>query len=373
MTNPQLVFPALSSDAWAATAPMAFVQESAVPAEVLECPWGYEMMGTPATVTQADGHRLSGRLVQWDPAGNRCLFLAEPEFKELTLPLSRVREVTLDEVMAPGSMDWALTETSGPLAYCFKLEGDEVFSGTALKHVQRPEGHYVNIPVSDAGAFVRSFVGARFIVAAEVGPMSVTGVAAPSRAPASAPSVERTPAGVALVEPARTAAELRAAVKAQAKQPVRKLGDMLVSLQLLSVEQLARVLAQGMGNGALPLGERLVRLGMVSPEGLQRALHLKMGYPLVDLQRFDFDRALLKRLPRDRATQLSALPLAMSEEGRLIVALDDPGNSAALQALRFVFGVPSVVALPSKGSVRMQIARAYGAGEIADSGFNWGR
>lgn len=372
MTNSRLDFPTLSDDAWAATAPMAYRQESAVPAEAPECPWGYEMMVTPATVIRADGSRLSGRMVQWDPAGNRCLLLAEPDFRELTLPLSRLREVTLEEVMAPGGMSWASPETHGLLAYSFKLEGDEVFSGTAMKHVERPEGHYVNIRVSEAGAFVRSFVSARFILSAEVAPLP-TGIAGSSPAPGSSSLAARTAAGVALVEPARTATALRAAVKAHANQPVRKLGDMLVSLQLVSVEQLARVLSQGMGNGALPLGERLVRMGVVSQEGLQRALHLKMGYPLVDLQRFDFDPDLLKRLPRDRATALSVLPLTMADDGRLIVAVDDPGNSSALQALRFVFGVQAAIALSSSGSVRSHLHRAYRVDEGNGYGIEWGR
>jgi hypothetical protein len=376
MMTPQLDFPSLSNDAWAATAPMAFAPESAVPAEVPECPWGYEMMSTPATVTQSDGKRLGGRMVQWDPAGNRCLFLAEPDFRELTLPLSRLREVTLDEVMAPGAalggMGWAPPETPGLLAYSFRLEGDEVFSGTALRHVERPEGHYLNIRVTEAGAFVRSFVGARFILGAEVAPMP-TGIAGASPLPVGSMQGAQPSAGVALVEPVRTAAALRAAVKAQVNQPVRKLGDMLVSLQLLSVEQLARVLAGGMGNGALPLGERLVRMGLVSPEGLQRALHLKMGYPLVDLQRFEFDQALLKRLPRDRASAFGVLPLAFADDGRLIAAVDDPGNSSGLQALRFVYGVQVAIALPSSGSVRSQLHRAYRVDEINGLGLDWGR
>lgn len=376
MTNSRIDFPTLSNDAWAATAPMAFAGESAVADEVPECPWGYEMMVTPATVTQADGRRLSGRMVQWDPARNRCIFLAEPDFKEMTLPLSRLREVTLDEVVPPGAalggMGWAPPEAAGLLAYSFKLEGDEVFGGTAIKHVERPEGHYVNIRVSEAGAFVRSFVGARFILSAEVAPVP-TGIAGSSPAAGGSPLAGRPTAGVALVEPVRTAAALRAAVKAQANQPVRRLGDMLVSLQLVSEEQLARVLSQAMGNGALPLGERLVRMGVVSQEGLQRALHLKMGYPLVDLQRFDFDPDLLKRLPRDRATALSVLPLAMADDGRLIVAVDDPGNSSALQALRFVFGVQAAIALSSSGSVRSHLHRAYRVDEVNGYGIEWGR
>jgi len=356
---------------------MSFGAESAAPEEVPVCPWGYEMMDATATWAHADGRELNGRLVQWDPAGNRCMVRVEPAFTETMLPLTRIRELTLTDVMPPGSalggMGWGEPEAAAEgLSYRFELEGGEVFSGIAVRHVARPEGHYLNIRISEAGAFIRSFIGARFVVAAEVGAVRQELAGGPPPA-GTTPAPSGLPAPGALVEPVRSASALREAVKVQASQPVRKLGDMLVSLQLISVEQLARVLAQGMGNGALPLGERLVRMGMVSPEGLQRALHLKMGYPLVDLQRFDFDRALLKRLPRDRASQLSALPLAMSEDGRLIVALDDPGNSAALQAMRFVYGLPSVVALPGKGTVRMHIARAYGVGEIADSGFSWGR
>lgn len=367
--NTPLEFPSLSLDDWAPTAPMAFDDEPAREPAAVACPWAVEMMGAACTIDHADGRRLVGKLLQWDPSNNRCLFLTAPDYAETLLPIGRLRLVALTDVMPPGSSLGALgwseqAAVAGPVDFRLVLEGGATLQGVALSHVERSEGHYLARRVSAAGAFLRMFVPRRALQSAE---FSGAAAASPSTAPGAGAA-----APITRFEPLSSVAALQQAIKAQADLPVRRLGDILVSLELVSVEQLASTLASGSGNAALPLGERLVRMGLVSPEGMQRALHLKMGYPVVDLRRFPFDRELLKRLPFERASELDVLPLARAEDGRIIIALDDPGRLPALKDLRFLFDAPLAAALPWSDEVRRMVPVAYGVQDVvAGAGVGW--
>lgn len=376
-----LEFPSLSIDAWAQTAPMAFVEETTIPEDVPPCPWGFEMMGADCTIDHADGRHLVGKLVQWDPSGNRCLFRAAPDHTELMLPLTRLRRAALDQVLPPGSdlgaHAWGERGArSGLLSYRITLDGGATLEGVALSHVERPEGHYLAHRVSAAGASVRVFVPTRAVLQAHIVEAAQNRAASEPSRPADlaarpSPQAVDPVAPALLFEPVSSLHALQKALQAQARQPLRRIGDILVALDLISAEQLATTLSQGQGNGALPLGERLVRLGLVSPEGLQRALHLKMGYPMVDLRRFPYDAELLKRLPHERAAELEVLLLGHTEDGRCIVALDDPGRLPTLKELRFLLNAQLVAVLPWSDPVRRVIPVAYGVQGISGSGVDW--
>lgn len=365
MMDTPLEFPSLSMDDWAPTAPMGIHDKLAQDVAAVACPWAVEMMGAACTIDTAEGQRLVGKLLQWDPSNHRCIFLAAPDYSEARLAIARLRLVALTDVMPPGSSLAALgwgeqAPAGGAVDFKLTLDGGARLQGVALSHVERPEGHYLARRMSAAGAFMRLFVPRRAVVEADFSgaasiPMSpVAGRAVPS---------------IGRFEPISSEAALLRAIKIQADLPVRRLGDILVNLELITVEQLATVLS-GAGNAAVPLGERLVRKGLVSPEGLQRALHLKMGYPLVDLRRYPVDRELLKRLPYERAVELDVLPLAQAD-GRVIVALDDPGRLPALKDLRFLFQAPLAAALPWSDPVRRVIPSAYGNHGVAGSDVGW--
>lgn len=378
-----LNFPEVSFDAWAQTAPMALAGDSVDADRIPACPWGFEMMGTECAVHHGDGRHLTGQLVQWDPSNNRCIFRAAPDYAETLLPLTRLHRVTLTRALPPGANHGAFgggdaAEAAGPVAYRLELDDGTVLQDVALHRVERPEGHYLARRVSAAGAVERLFVPARALRRAEFQPLTDAPAAlrpvaaAPVSAPAGAlPASPPSAAPVLRLEPVTTPRALCQAIALQASLPVRPLGDILVSLELISVEQLATTLSAGRGNGALPLGERLVRLGLVTPEGLQRALHMKMNYPVVDLRRFAFDAELLRRLPYERAVELDVLPLARTEDGRVVVALDDPGRLPTLHSLRLLFDAPLVVAMPWTDPVRRMVPVAYGVRDVAGSGVGW--
>ena len=103
----------------------------------------------------------------------------------------------------------------------------------------------------------------------------------------------------------------------------------------LDLPTLAEALRQQQNDRTVPIGELLVRLGLVSRQDLMSALARKMGYPMVDLEKFVADPDALNKVPFSVAARLRALPL-MLRDTSVIVALEDPSKRALLSELEFV-------------------------------------
>jgi len=130
--------------------------------------------------------------------------------------------------------------------------------------------------------------------------------------------------------------QLLNALDAQSRTPIARIGEALISLDMITQEQLRAGLERQKLDPMVPLGETLVRMGVVSRGQLQAALVRKMGYPLVNLHLFPPAAEALRKLPHAVARRLQVMPL-MLHEGRLIVAIDDPtSRHSALDEVEFI-------------------------------------
>ena len=82
--------------------------------------------------------------------------------------------------------------------------------------------------------------------------------------------------------------ELLRAIARQARMPMVRIGEALVSLGMITPEQLTEALSRQQLDRRVPVGELLVNSGAVSRAELQIALRRKMGYPLVDVDAFQY-------------------------------------------------------------------------------------
>jgi type II secretory ATPase GspE/PulE/Tfp pilus assembly ATPase PilB-like protein len=155
-----------------------------------------------------------------------------------------------------------------------------------------------------------------------------------------------------------TPEDLAQAIAHQAKMPMVRIGEALTALGFISEEQLEEALMQQRSDRSVPLGELLVRKGYVTRAELQTALARKMGYPMVDVLQFPADADAVARLPYPIASRLPALPL-MLRAGRLVVAVEDPGNRAKLDELEFAAQCKVVPVLGNPGTLLGAIDRAY--------------
>ena len=122
-----------------------------------------------------------------------------------------------------------------------------------------------------------------------------------------------------------------------------RLGDMLVAAGLVGPAEVDEALAAQKGSGKR-LGEMLVSLGHVSEQQMTQMLSNQLSIPWVNLYHVDFSRELLELVPAAVAEEYSLVPVYVRHVRRqgdtLYVAMDDPLNVDALQAVADQCGLP---------------------------------
>jgi type IV pilus assembly protein PilB len=88
----------------------------------------------------------------------------------------------------------------------------------------------------------------------------------------------------------------------------------------------------------------------------------RLSFPLVRLEHLAVPESVLSLLSSDLARRLRALPLAV-RDGRIAVALEDPGDREAIETLEFVLPQRVVPLVASKRGMREAIARSYDRAE----------
>lgn len=128
--------------------------------------------------------------------------------------------------------------------------------------------------------------------------------------------------------------ELQLALKRQKTMPNLKLGEILVSESLITEEELDDALEHQKRNRQKPLGEILVDKGVINRDQIQQALAKKLGIPFVHIQEFKITPDIISQVSSELAFKHKVVPLSV-HEGKLIIAIENPMDWTALDALRF--------------------------------------
>ena len=340
MSDSDLTFPTLLLDEpppWQWPMPPAGARRYAAPP-----PLG---MPQPCRIETQTGLTLQGEMLDFGPVKRRLTFRATPAAPEASLPFTSVRRLTLTTPLAPAARAADAPRERAPVAaqerdYKLQQVGlatAQPITGRTAGHVETAEGLYLFSPTHDDTQLCRVFVPRAAYSRCEFGA-----------------SAEELAARHWIASPAQLLEAL-----AQPPQPVIPLGQSLLALGLLTPTQLERVLQRMDGKAAL--GETLVDAGLVSRADLQTALAHKMGFPLVDLQRFPLDPKALALLPRRLAISHRVLPLMLDGE-RLVVAVDRPGRVLKLRQLEAYAQMPIAPALALKAQILVALNRQGGEG-----------
>lgn len=158
--------------------------------------------------------------------------------------------------------------------------------------------------------------------------------------------------------PVLTRADLNAALNCA--RPVRRasIGALLAETGTVDETDVRDALKMQSQRPDSRLGEVLVAAGKITEDQLYQALGDQLGVPYVRLGNFDVEAAALATLPQDMVRERRVLPL-MLNEGRLVLATDDPADSATLSALRFRAQRPIEAVLASPSDLEAAIAAHY--------------
>jgi hypothetical protein len=294
----------------------------------------------PCRVESAGGVTFEGELVEFDAARERMRVRVGRDGDALWLPFSRMRRLTVLQPWSPARPALGVPQERLPAAaqerdYTAALSSGGHLSGRTLGHLRQRCGWFLFAPADGGHAVLRQFVPTATCTQITYG---------------------KSAEELACERWVSTHEQLLAAVQAQSQATIRPLGESLRDLGLVTQQELDRaVRAQSQGEHGRPLGETLVSAGVITSADLQTALAYKMGYPVVDLQRFPVDPAAVRRLSFAVMHEHRALPL-MQDGQRLFVAVDSLGSVATLKALQSMAGLDVVPVIAPRGRLSVALA-----------------
>jgi type IV pilus assembly protein PilB len=190
---------------------------------------------------------------------------------------------------------------------------------------------------------------------------------APAKQPAAAPA---KPAAKAPAEPAGKPAAGKAPAKKPAKEAKgargsgsRKIGQVLVDLGFIDDDQLWEVLEEAKSTGAL-LGQTAVSRGLITEDQLLQARGEQHTLKLVNLTEVKPTTDALALVPENMASAYKLLPLSVTKEKVLTVAIGDPIHVMSLDDLRNLLGITEVIPQLAPAALLAEcIAKAYAGKE----------
>lgn len=114
-----------------------------------------------------------------------------------------------------------------------------------------------------------------------------------------------------------------------------KFQDALLALKLLTPQQVEMLRVESINSGQ-PIEEIARDMGLLTPEEVVKAWGKVMNLPYVDLRETSVKKEILNKVPEQVAKNYRVAAFATSGEHRLKVAIADPKNIQALEALEFI-------------------------------------
>lgn len=143
-----------------------------------------------------------------------------------------------------------------------------------------------------------------------------------------------------------------------------KLGDLLVREGLITAQQLQSALDhQRRHPGHRKIGETILALKLTTEEQMLQVLSKALGIQAIDLRRIEPPgQEALRAIDVKLAEKEILFPVRLEVQGarrRLVVAMADPTNLRAIDALQFKLGFPVVPFLSTISQIRACIQKFY--------------
>jgi type IV pilus assembly protein PilB len=177
----------------------------------------------------------------------------------------------------------------------------------------------------------------------------------PAKSGPDKPAAEQAPPDKPTVKPAR---------RGKAAQEIsrgghRKIGQVLVDLGFIDEDQLWELLEESKSTGA-QVGQTAVSRGLINEDQMLQALGEQHNLKVCNLAEIKPTQDAVALVSETMATVYKVLPLQVTKDKVLTIAIGDPNNLAAVDDLRNLLGINEVVAqLTSPGLLAEAITKAY--------------
>lgn len=137
-----------------------------------------------------------------------------------------------------------------------------------------------------------------------------------------------------------------------------RMGDLLVSVGLITQEQLQEALKVGKETRKR-LGEVLISTGVITEQQMIEALEMQLGISFIDLSKAKIPTELARLVPKSLAKKHSVVPVQVVKD-ELILAMADPLNFMAIEDVRSATRKRVTPRIATAVAVDRAIAALYG-------------
>jgi hypothetical protein len=143
---------------------------------------------------------------------------------------------------------------------------------------------------------------------------------------------------------------------------VKKLGDLLIEAGLIDDFQLQSALSQQRNWGG-KLGNVLIELEFIREEDLARVISEKLKIPYVNLFEPEIPPDVIKLVKAETAKKYTVMP-AKKDKGMLMLAMTDPLDIEAIDEIRFITGLTIKPCLAMKAEITDAIKKYYDGEDV---------
>ena len=288
---------------------------------------------------------------------------------QLPRPLSLRRETLSAKASAAETEQLRRSER-----YSFRIElvSGEKFLGVTLGYVSALCGLFLYFP-EENGDVVRFFVPAQAAkscsIDAPIGQVLIDQKAVSPEAVAAALNLQAMMRSQKLGQFLTgngfvSQEQLAAALELKRKRPHLRLGDALMELGFLTRPELDMALGSEALEHAMPIGQILLKkMGIVDAQSITGAIANTHGIPLIDLK-VKIPLEILAKIPAAVAHRRRVVPLCVAE-GALIVAIENPMDSAVLEELRAITRMKILPVTASAVDIANSLKSHYGPAQNA--------
>lgn len=320
-----------------------------------------------------NGRVMRGRLVFFVPDQQVAQVQVPPSRTTMPLRFGQFRSLLLTRPFKASVISADLDPHAAVLDqrmntdYRVWLKDGSLMRGHTMGHVDSPFGLFLFPPLDADGTVSRLFIPHDALDRVEYGPRlgevlidtkAVTVEQIDHAVDAQARMRSQKLGEILLTKQVVTADQLLHAIEQQSSMPMVRIGEALTAMGMITEAELQDALQQQQRDRGTPLGELLIKMGLVSRDDLQTALARKMGYPLVNLEKFQAEVDALLKVPFQVATRLNVVPLLLRET-TLIVAVEDPSKRLTLAELEFITQCKIVPVLAQHSQIEWALRDAY--------------